>query len=101
MNRKKTRIFRIVCLLLLTVGVLTVGGVVTWLAITVDTSADAELFRASQGSRTTRLYYNADRSGEVYLAREWESERLLGGENAVWCPLERMPEDLKNAFLRF
>ena len=98
-RRRSVKILRIVCLLLLLCGILTIGGVAVWLGITVDTEADAALFEASQGSRTTRLYYNADRSGDVYVAREWESERLLGGENAIWCPIARMPEDLKNAFL--
>lgn len=93
------KILRTVFLAVLATGLLAVGGVVGWLAITVDTEADAALFEASQGSRTTRLYYNAERSGSVYLAREWESERLVGSENAIWCPIARMPKDLKNAFL--
>ncbi len=80
-------------------SLLAVGGVAVWLAVTVDTDADAALFDASRGSRTTRLYYNADRGGTVYLAREWESERIFGSESAIWCPYEQMPERLKNAFL--
>ncbi|MBO7293611.1 MAG: penicillin-binding protein, partial [Clostridia bacterium] len=98
-RRRGAKILRIVFLVLLTTGLLSIGGIVCWLSVTVDTEADAALFEASQGSRTTRLYYNADRTGSIYVAREWESERLVGGENAIWCPIERMPEDLKNAFL--
>ena len=78
---------------------LSVVGACVWLAVTVDTDADEALFDASRGSRTTRLYYNADRGGTVYLAKEWESERLFGNESAIWCPYDEMPECLKNAFL--
>ncbi len=74
-------------------------GLGIYLGITVDTGADAALFEASRGSRTTRLYYNADRGGAVYLAREWESERLFGSESAIWCPYSDIPPLLSGAFL--
>ena len=74
-------------------------GVWIWLAVTVDTEADARLFEASRGSRTTRLYYNAARGEAVYMAKEWESERLHGAEDAVWCTYEDIPKRVTDAFL--
>ncbi len=70
-----------------------------YLAIIIDPAADAALFEASRGSRTTRLYYNADRGSEIYSAREWESERIVGTENAIWTEYSDIPDNLKAAFL--
>ena len=78
---------------------LLVGGTVTWLCLTVDIGEDVRLFEAAQGSRTTRIYYNANREGSVYLPVEWESERIFGGESAIWCAYEDIPDLVKNAFL--
>ena len=79
--------------------VLAVGGVAVYLSVTVDTEADASLFEASRGSRTTRLFYNADRGGALYVAKEWESERLHGEAHAIWCRYEDMSPMLIGAFL--
>ena len=70
-----------------------------YLGITVDTEADAALFEGARGSRTTRLYYNAERGGAVYRAVEWESERLYANESAIFTAYSEMPERLKNAFI--
>lgn len=80
-------------------AVLAVAGTVLYLHATVDTEADAALFDACRSSRTTRLYYNADRGGEIYVAKEWEGQRVSGAERGLYCPLSAMPEDLKNAFI--
>ena len=93
------RVLTVTSVIVIVLAVLAAAGIAVWLSLTVDTEGDAVLFDASRGSRTTRLYYNADRSGAVYLAREWESERLFGSESAIWCPYEEMPNILKNAFL--
>jgi membrane peptidoglycan carboxypeptidase len=93
------RIFRIFALSLLLLSVGIVGGTVTWLCVAVDIGEDVRLFEAAQGSRTTRIYYNANREGSVYLPVEWESERIFGGESAIWCAYEDIPDLVKNAFL--
>lgn len=98
-NKKRRRIVAAIALPLLALPLLFVGGAAVYLAATIDPAADAALFEASRGSRTTRLYYNADRGSEVYVAREWESERILGAENAIWTEYSEIPENLKAAFL--
>ena len=93
------RIAKISALLLLLLAVGIVGGTVTWLCVTVDIGEDVRLFEAAQGSRTTRIYYNANKESNVYLPVEWESERIFGGESAIWCAYEDIPDIVKNAFL--
>ncbi len=78
---------------------LATAGTVTYLALTVDTEKDALLFNSSQGSKTTRLYYNTARKEKVYCAKEWESERLLLGADAIWYPYDKIGDNLKNAFI--
>ena len=90
---------RLVLLSLVALLSLTAGGTVAWLLLTVDTEADAALLESSRGSRTTRLYYNADRSGEVYRAIEWESERIYGSESSFYCSYNDIPPNVINAFL--
>ncbi len=99
---KGKRAGRIVATVLLSLLLLVSGSVLglsLYLNRTVDLAADASLFEAAKGSHTTRFYFNAERGGNVYLAREWESERLHGGENSIWCPLSEMPPSLPAAFL--
>ena len=93
------RVLKLSVLTLLLAAVAVVGGTVTWLCVTVDTEQDVLLFEAAQGSRTTRLYYNADRQSSVYLPIEWESERIFGTESAIWCEYGDIPDHVKNAFL--
>ncbi len=95
----RRRILVAVVLSLLSLPLLVAGGLALYLCITIDPESDAALFEASRGSRTTRLYYNAERGGEVYAAREWESERIVGAENAIWTEYSDIPENLKAAFL--
>ena len=61
----------------------------------LDTDVDAELFETAKGDKTTRLYY-ADADGNE---RELAADRISGYENALYCPLADMPENLKNAFI--
>ena len=98
-KKRGRRLFRALLITLPLLAITALTATAAYLAITVDTEADAELFLASRGSRTTRLYYNANREATVYAATEWESERLYGAENAIWTKYEDIPENLKNAFL--
>ena len=98
-SRRLGRFLKISALLALLLMVVLVGGTVTWLSLTVDIGEDVRLFEAAQGSRTTRLYYNIDRKGAVYVPVEWESERIFGSESAIWCPYDDIPDTVKNAFL--
>ena len=97
--RRFGRFLAVVGCFLAIFALLSLGGVAVYLGATVDTEADAILFQAAQGSRTTRLYYNADRGGQMYHAVEWESERLYGAENAIYVPYGNIPNVVKNAFL--
>ena len=90
---------RIAILSVIAVLSLALGGTVAWLFATVDTKADAALFDASRVSRTTRLYYNADRGGDVYHPVEWESERIYGTENSIYCSYCDISPRVINAFL--
>ncbi len=54
-----------------------------------------ELFYIGARDRTTRLYYE-DESG---TAVELVGDRISGYENALYCPLNEMAADLKNAFI--
>ncbi len=96
---KRRRILLFVGLALLLLPIIALGGLTVYLGATIDPAADAALFEASRGSRTTRLYYNADRGGTVYAASEWESERIVGTENAIWTEYAAIPDNLKAAFL--
>ena len=98
-RRGLRRALRILLLSGIALSVLSVLALGLYLGITVDVKGDAALFEASRGGRTTRLYYNADRGGAVYLAREWESERLFGSESAIWCSYDEIPPLLSGAFL--
>lgn len=77
-----------VTLILLTAA----GGVYVW---RLDTSVDAELFETAKGDKTTRLY-STDSDG---VETELSADRISGYENALYCPLREMPENLKNAFI--
>jgi len=84
-------------------------GYVVKISNEIDYSADEKLFELSRGSRTTILYYN-DKSAlsnsldeisplDTYVPKELENGRVLGGENAIWCEYEDIPDNLKNAFV--
>lgn len=68
------------------------GGIYVW---RLDTTVDAELFETAKGDKTTRLYYVSADGTE----KELTDDRISGYENALYCPLEKMPENLKNAFI--
>ncbi len=78
---------------------LLIGGGVIWLSRTTDTESDVALFESFRGSRTTRFYYNDAATDAIYTPKEWESERVCGGENAIWCPISDMPSHLQSAFI--
>ncbi|MBQ3063259.1 MAG: transglycosylase domain-containing protein [Clostridia bacterium] len=54
-----------------------------------------ELFLIGVRDRTTRLYYEEENGTAVELA----ADRISGHENALYCRLEDMAPDLKNAFI--
>ncbi len=80
-------------------SLLAIGGVAIWLSQTTDIESDVALFESFRGSRTTRFYYDISKADAIYTPKEWESERLHGGENAIWCPLSEMPSHLQGAFV--
>ena len=81
----------------------------------LDYSMDESLFEMAKGSRTTRFFYNAKSEENAlspsgayssendilngYTAAELRNEQINGGEKSVWCPLERIPLHLQNAFI--
>lgn len=70
-----------------------IGGV--FLKRNVDISLGETLQLRKGEDRTTRLYYY-DENGR---AIELSADRLSGYENALWCPLEEIGENLQNAFI--
>ncbi len=73
-------------------------------AYLVDTEYDEVLFHAVGEDNTTRFYYNGEGGESVselsgYRAVEWESERITGGAECLYTPLEEIPEALRNAFV--
>ncbi len=60
----------------------------------IDASLDMDMLIEGQG-RTTKLYYT-DAEGN---AIEMEDQRLIGSENRIWIPLEKIPIDVQNAFI--
>ncbi|MBR6744293.1 MAG: transglycosylase domain-containing protein, partial [Clostridia bacterium] len=60
----------------------------------IDASLDMDMLVANQG-RTTKLYYT-DADGN---AVEMEDQRLIGSENRIWIPLEKIPIEVQNAFI--
>lgn len=87
------------CLFLL--AVLAIAG---YAAYAVHPEEDEILFQNVRQESITRFYYNEDGGETVeglpsYHAKEWESERLSGGETFSYVPISEMPECLKNAFV--
>ena len=60
----------------------------------IDASLDMDMLVSNQG-RTTKVYYT-DAEGN---AVEMEDQRLIGSENRIWIPLEKIPTDVQNAFI--
>lgn len=60
----------------------------------IDASLDMDMLVSNQG-RTTKLYYTDAEGNEV----EMEDQRLIGSENRIWIPLEKIPIDVQNAFV--
>lgn len=88
-----TAILSLTLLVLVTLLLGTVAGsIYLW---QLDTELDEDLFEAAKGDKTTRLYY----TDETGMQTELAADRLSGYQNALYCPLSEMPEDLKNAFI--
>ena len=60
----------------------------------IDASLDMDMLIEGQG-RTTKLYYTDGEGNAV----EMEDQRLIGSENRIWIPLEKIPVDVQNAFI--
>ena len=75
----------------LTVAVIAFG----MYAAAVTEEVDASLFEQGRLDRTTRLYG----CGENGEPEELVEDRLSGYQNALFCSLDDIPEDLKNAFI--
>ena len=87
----------LLCLLLaftvlLTAGVL-IGGI--YAGAVLDTELDETLFFESVGDKTTRLYYLNEQGEPIELT----TDRISGFENALYCPLSEMSQDLIDAFV--
>ncbi len=66
-----------------------------WARTVPESDLKEELFSIGVSDRTTRLY-RYDENGEPV---ELTGDRISGYENALYCPLSDMPENLKNAFI--
>ncbi|MBR2312810.1 MAG: transglycosylase domain-containing protein [Clostridia bacterium] len=97
-KRKESRIaiFCLSCTLMLLI-VLSLAVVVgaIWARTVPQSDLKEELFSIGVSDRTTRLYCYDQNGAEVELV----SDRVSGYENALYCPISQMPENLKNAFI--
>ncbi len=96
-ENKKGRLLRVLLRLTLGIFVLLTAAVIAfgvW-AAGVSGDVDASLFEEGTKDRTTRLYCYDERGD----AEELVEDRLSGYENALFCSLDDMPNDLKNAFI--
>ena len=84
--------FTLTLLVLLSIAVV-VGAI--WAKTVPESDLKEELFAIGQRDRTTRLFCYDQAGAEIELV----SDRISGYENALYCPLSEMPDDLKNAFI--
>ena len=97
-KRKESRIaiFFLSCTLtLLIVLSLAVAVGAIWARAVPQSDLKEELFAIGVRDRTTRLYCYDQNGEEIELV----SDRVSGYENALYCPISQMPENLKNAFI--
>ena len=97
-KRKESRIaiFFLSCtLILLTVLSFAVVVGAIWARTVPQSDLKEEIFSIGVSDRTTRLYCYDQNGAEVELV----SDRVSGYENALYCPISQMPENLKNAFI--
>ncbi|MBO7170136.1 MAG: transglycosylase domain-containing protein [Clostridia bacterium] len=83
--------------------VATVGGAL-FLCLSVSPEEDEALFQVAGNDTVTRIYYNGQGGEAVeglpgYMAVEWESQRLYGGEICLRTPLAQISPHLQNAFV--
>ncbi len=70
----------------------------------VDPSIDASLLVKASTDKTTRIYYNKyetedDRINQDGTAVEIEDQRLYSTNNSIWVEYDKIPDDLKWAFI--
>lgn len=81
-------------MLLIVLSLAVVVGAI-WARTVPQSDLKEELFSIGVSDRTTRLYCYDQNGAEVELV----SDRVSGYENALYCPISQMPENLKNAFI--
>lgn len=92
---RAARVLLSVTLGLLILSCIAVIAGAIWARTVPESDLNEDLFSIGISDRTTRLYCY-DSSGEV---KELTNDRISGYENALYCALADMPEDLKNAFI--
>lgn len=70
----------------------------------VDPNIDASLLVSASTDKTTRLYYNNyetedDRINQDGTPVELEDQRLYSTNNSIWVEYDKIPDDLKWAFI--
>ncbi len=113
-KRKGILYFKRACILLTVIVALLLFFVLSFGAYLyhhIDYTADEALFEAARGDRVSRIYYDADTGDapysfhhtnglpSTYTPVEWETERIVGEENGVFCRYSDVPQHLKNAFV--
>ena len=92
---RAARVLLLVTLSLLIVSLVAVIVGAIWARTAPESDLNEDLFSIGISDRTTRLYCY-DSAGEI---KELTNDRISGYENALYCPLSDMTEDLKNAFI--
>ena len=103
-KEKRRKAGRVVALLLCFFFLVSILGVAVFFALSVSPEEDEALFRAAGYDTVTRLYYH-DETGEAveglqgYLAVEWGTERIHGGEICLRSSLSEISPHVQNAFV--
>ncbi len=93
-KRAATLFLSFTLILLVVLSLATIVGAI-WACTVPNSDLKEELFAIGVADRTTRLYCYDEAGAEIELV----SDRVSGFENALYCPLSDMPENLKNAFI--
>ena len=99
--RKLLKIFIITLSILIIAATVVVIAFAIYVDENVEKSIDEELFLVVGSDTQTKLYYYEyeDRLARVGEAVELTEEELYGGYRCKYVSFDRIPDDLKNAFI--
>ena len=91
---KKRKIITYTLTVLLIISILGIGSVAIYVVGVVSKPLDLSLFTIDRAHSATKIFVMQE--GEWV---EWEEERVLGNYNFEFAPYDKIPNNLKNAFI--